>query len=63
MTVSIPNPSGASTALLNPIPMERTKGTVTGPVVTPAESQATAVMDSRAMTVREQATAYFARMK
>ena len=38
---SIPKPSIAETALPNPNPMARTSGTVTGPVVTPALSQAT----------------------
>lgn len=41
MIVRMPKPSVELTASENPIPMERTKGTVTGPVVTPAESQAT----------------------
>jgi hypothetical protein len=35
MTVSIPKPSGAPTALLKPMPIDSTNGTVTGPVVTP----------------------------
>lgn len=40
MIVRMPKPSVDFTASENPMPMERTKGTVTGPVVTPAESQA-----------------------
>ena len=38
---SIPNPSMADTALPSPSPIASTNGTVTGPVVTPALSQAT----------------------
>ncbi len=34
--VKMPKPSGDLAALLKPIPVDRTKGTVTGPVVTPA---------------------------
>ena len=37
----IPNPSIADTALPSPRPIASTNGTVTGPVVTPALSQAT----------------------
>ena len=37
----MPNPSTADTALPTPRPMARTRGTVTGPVVTPALSHAT----------------------
>ena len=37
----IPKPSSAPTALPKPKPMAKTKGTVTGPVVTPALSQPT----------------------
>ena len=37
----MPKPSTADTALPTPRPMARTRGTVTGPVVTPALSQAT----------------------
>lgn len=40
MIVRMPKPSVDLTASENPMPMERTNGTVTGPVVTPAESQA-----------------------
>lgn len=40
---SMPNPSVADAALEKPAPMDRTNGTVTGPVVTPALSQATLV--------------------
>jgi hypothetical protein len=35
MTVNMPKPSGAPTAFEKPMPMASTKGTVTGPVVTP----------------------------
>ena len=51
------------TALLKPMPIDSTKGTVTGPVVTPALSQATAVTESSVSTVRVTATAYFASRK
>lgn len=40
ITVSIPKPSGAPTALEKPMPIDSTKGTVTGPVVTPGGSKA-----------------------
>jgi hypothetical protein len=36
--LTIPKPSLAPTALLKPIPMANTNGTVTGPVVTPARN-------------------------
>ena len=50
--VSMPKPSVELTAWLKPMPMASTKGTVTGPVVTPAESQATADIASSVMMVR-----------
>ena len=44
------------------MPRESTNGTVTGPVVTPAESQAMLVKFSELKKVREQATQYLMRM-
>ncbi len=44
MMVSMPKPSAEPAAMLKPMPMESTKGTVTGPVVTPALSHAIACM-------------------
>jgi hypothetical protein len=43
---SMPKPSSAPTAVEKPMPVESTNGTVTGPVVTPAESQAMVAMSS-----------------
>mmetsp|Transcript_45801 Transcript_45801/g.71770 ORF Transcript_45801/g.71770 Transcript_45801/m.71770 type:complete len:99 (+) Transcript_45801:339-635(+) len=48
----IPKPSVASRALPNPNPNDITRGTVTGPVVTPAESQATFTKTSPAGIVK-----------
>ena len=56
--VRMPKPSEAAAAFEKPMPMESTKGTVTGPVVTPAESQAMLVKSSLANTVRRTATEY-----
>jgi hypothetical protein len=61
--VRIPKPSCAFFAFENPMPIESTNGTVTGPVVTPAESQAMLVKFSELKTVRKQATAYLPRMR
>jgi hypothetical protein len=47
----IPNPSIAETALPKPKPIARTRGTVTGPVVTPALSHATFTNSSVEKTV------------
>lgn len=62
-TVNIPKPSVELTAVANPIPMARTNGTVTGPVVTPALSHATAVIASAVMRVNPHARAYLPMMK
>ena len=48
----IPNPSTADTALPKPSPIAKTKGTVTGPVVTPALSQPTFTNSSDEKNVR-----------
>jgi len=58
----IPKPSSARTALEHPTPMERTNGTVTGPVVTPAESHAMLMKSSFVKAVRQSATRYLNRM-
>jgi hypothetical protein len=49
--VRIPNPSWAFFAVEKPMPIESTNGTVTGPVVTPAESHAMLVKFSLENTV------------
>lgn len=59
----MPNPSEASTALLQPTPVARTNGTVTGPVVTPALSQAMLMKSSFAKLESTRATAYLRRIK
>ena len=50
---SIPNPSIADTALPSPSPIASTNGTVTGPVVTPALSQATLTNSSVEKIVKQ----------
>jgi hypothetical protein len=50
-------------ALEKPTPRDRTKGTVTGPVVTPAESHAMFVKFSDEKTVKVQAIEYLIRIK
>mmetsp|Transcript_27069 Transcript_27069/g.52757 ORF Transcript_27069/g.52757 Transcript_27069/m.52757 type:complete len:272 (-) Transcript_27069:242-1057(-) len=59
----MPKPSGALTALEKPIPVESTKGTVTGPVVTPAQSHAMLMKSSLAKSVSKTAMAYLAKTK
>ena len=54
----IPKPSVAETALPKPRPIAKTKGTVTGPVVTPALSQATFTNSSVEKCVRTTASIY-----
>lgn len=61
--VRIPNPSSAFFAFEKPMPTDRTKGTVTGPVVTPALSQAMFVKFSEENMVKNVATAYLMRIK
>ena len=55
---NIPNPSTADTALPKPSPMAKTRGTVTGPVVTPALSQPTFTNSSDEKNVRITPIAY-----
>ena len=52
----IPNPSTAWVALPKPSPMANTSGTVIGPVVTPALSQATLTNSSLDTTVSASAS-------
>ena len=61
--VRIPKPSCAFLAFEKPMPSDRTKGTVTGPVVTPALSQAMLVKFSEEKTVNKHATEYLMRIK
>jgi hypothetical protein len=56
--VRIPNPSCAFLAFEKPMPRDRTNGTVTGPVVTPALSQAMFVKFSEEKKVKRHATEY-----
>ena len=54
----MPKPSVAETALPKPSPIANTKGTVTGPVVTPALSQATLANSSVEKCVKTTANKY-----
>mmetsp|Transcript_13672 Transcript_13672/g.33640 ORF Transcript_13672/g.33640 Transcript_13672/m.33640 type:complete len:219 (-) Transcript_13672:1907-2563(-) len=60
--VRMPKPSAAPVALEKPMPSASTKGTVTGPVVTPALSHAMLVKSSLLKQVIVDAMAYLIRM-
>ena len=61
--VKIPKPSSARVAFLKPIPRESTKGTVTGPVVTPALSQAMLVKSSGVKKVKTRDMKYLTKIR